>query len=438
MDNGLRPPVRDRVAVVGAGWAGLSAAVNLSGRGVPVIVYEASRTLGGRARRLSIEGLEVDNGQHILIGAYRETLAMMRKVGVDPDKTLARLPLDIRYADGFRLRAAWLPHPMNLLAALFTASGVSFAEALAAALFMRRVRADRPSEDRTVARWLDDHGQSGTLRSHLWEPLCVSALNTPPCRASAQVFACVLRDGLAGSSHSSDLLLARADLGTIFPEPAARFVRSRGGTIELGRPVRRIASDGSDFRVDGESFSAVVVACGPQHAATLLRDFPQLSGERTLIEALEYEPIVTCYLKYPESVSLPAPMIGFNGGTVQWVFDRGQLGSEKGLLAAVISASGAHEALSHGELTARIEAELRASWGSLPALEWSRVIAEKRATFSCRASLARPQGRTAVPGLVLAGDYVASDYPGTLESAVRSGVAAAACVQTPASAFASR
>jgi predicted NAD/FAD-binding protein len=175
-----------------------------------------------------------------------------------------------------------------------------------------------------------------------------------------------------------------------------------------------------------DAFSGVIIASGPQHAAALLEHFPEAAPSAALIQALEYEPIVTCYLQYAEQVTLPAPMLGFNGGIVQWVFDRGRLGGPKGLLAAVISASGPHGELARGALEEAVERELRAALGTLPERRWSQVITEKRATFSCRASLARPTASTAKAGEVLAGDYVASDYPGTLESAVRSGIAAAA------------
>jgi uncharacterized protein with NAD-binding domain and iron-sulfur cluster len=121
-------------------------------------------------------------------------------------------------------------------------------------------------------------------------------------------------------------------------------------------------------------------------------------------------------------------MLGFSGGVLQWVFDRGRLGGAKGLLAAVISASGAHEELPKEALVSRIEAELRAALGELPSPQWSQVIAERRATFSCTPALKRPEATTPLHGLFLAGDYVASDYPGTLEAAVRSGIAAAASV----------
>jgi squalene-associated FAD-dependent desaturase len=418
----------NRVAIIGAGWSGLAAAVTLIERGVPVTVFEASRSLGGRARRVSVDGVDLDNGQHILIGAYRETLRMMRKVGADPDKLLLRLPLELRFADGFHLRAPRLPYPLNLLVALLGAKGLDLGQGFSALRFMASLRARkfRVEPDRSVARLLDEHRQTDALRTHVWEPLCVSSLNTPVEHASAQVFINVLRDGLTGARAASDLLIARTDLGRLFPEPAAEYVRARGGVIELGAPVRRIARVPDGFRLnDVQLFSRVVIACGPHQAGPLLVQLPELADALSRINAFSYEPVVTCYLQYPESVSLPAPMLGFNGGIAQWVFDRGRLGGPKGLLAAVISASGAHEELTKEKLASRIGIELRAVLGELPAPRWIQVITERRATFSCTPALARPEALTAVPGLTLAGDYLASDYPGTLEAAVRSGIAAA-------------
>lgn len=425
-----------RVAVVGAGWAGLAAAVTLAERGVPVTVFEASRSLGGRARRVSIDGVDLDNGQHVLIGAYCECLRLMRLVGADPDKLLLRLPLELRFADGFHLRAPRLPYPFNLGAALLGAKGLSFREAASAVRFMvsLRLRKFKIDADRSVAHLLDEHAQSGALRSHLWGPLCVSALNTPVASASAQVFANVLRDGLTGSRAASDFLIARADLGKLFPEPAAGYVKSHGGEIRLGEPVRRLARIHGGFRVnEALDFSSVVIASAPQHAGQLLVQLPELADALSRINAFSYEPIVTCYLQYPESVSLPSPMLGLTGGVVQWAFDRGRIGGPKGLLAAVISASGPHEQLSREALVAKFEAELRAALGALPDRLWWQVITEKRATSSCRPGVERPKGGTPLPGLLLAGDYIACDYPGTLEAAVRSGVTAgtAAIARSP-------
>jgi squalene-associated FAD-dependent desaturase len=425
-----------RVAIVGAGWAGLAAGVALTARGVSVTLYEASRHLGGRARRVTIDGVDLDNGQHILVGAYRDTLALMRTVGVDTRRALERVPLELRYADGFHLRAPRLPYPLHLLFALFGAKGLTSAQALTALRFMAslRSRGFEVEPDRSVATLLDDYGQSGALRTRVWEPLCVSALNTPVRVASARVFARVLRDALTGRREASDLLIARTDLSRVFPEPAAEHIRTRGGEIRLGEPVRRIARIHGGFRVnEAIDYCCVVIACAPQHAAQLLVQLSELDEALARITALTYEPIVTCYLQYPPQVSLSSLMLGLDGGMVQWVFDRGRLGGAEGLLAAVISASGAHEELSREALAAGVDAELRAALGALPAPLWSRVITEKRATFSCQAGIERPEGVTPLPGLLLAGDYVASDYPGTLETAVRSGLVAA----TRASALAS-
>jgi len=419
------------VAVVGAGWSGLAAAVTLAERGVPVTVFEASRSLGGRARRVSVDGVDLDNGQHVLIGAYRETLRLMRLVGADPDKLLLRIPLELCFTDGFHLRAPRLPYPLNLLAALLGAKGLDLARRISALRFLAVLRARnfRIDPDRSVARLLDEQRQAGALRSHLWGPLCVSALNTPLDRASAQVFATVLRDGLTGTREASDLLIARTDLGRVFPEPAAEYVKARGGTVRLGEPVRRVACVHGGLRInDALEFSAVVIACGPHHAGQLLVQLPELADALSRISAFGYEPIITCYLQYPDSVSLPSPMLGFTGGIAQWVFDRGRLGGPKGLLAAVISGSGAHEYLPRELLVSRIETELRVALGELPTPQWTQVITEKRATFSCTPALARPEAQTAIPNLVLAGDYVGSDYPGTLEAAVRSGINAATAV----------
>ena len=434
------------VAIVGAGWSGLAAATDLAQRGIRVTVFEASRSLGGRARRVVLDGNAVDNGQHILIGAYRDTLTMMRKVGADPDQMLSRLPLALQYADGFRLRAPGLPAPLHLAMALITARRLTWSDRFHAMRLMAalQVAQFRVEPDIAVTELLARHKQSPALCSHVWNPLCVSALNTPAHSASASCFAAVLRDSLAGPRHHSDMLIPKVDLSALFPEPAARFITRCGGDVRLGRPVRRItpiaastdrAESGTGLRLDDDQqpYSHVIIAVAPQHAAALLAGDARLAPQRAIIDALKYQPIVTCYLQYPASVRLPLPMLGFTGKLVQWLFDRGQLGGDKGLLAAVISAEGAHLELNRDDLAQRVHVEIGGGMpgsGNLPEPTWSRVVTEKRATFACTAGLQRPAAKTPVPGLLLAGDYIAGEYPGTLETAVRQGLAAAALVRS--------
>jgi squalene-associated FAD-dependent desaturase len=399
--------VARRVAVVGAGYAGMAAAVALARRGVEVTVFEAGSVPGGRARRVLSQGETLDNGQHILIGAYRALFEMMREVGVPAD-ALLRLPLEMVYAKGFRFRALWLPGRLGLLGGLLLARGIPLAERVGAVRFLRALatRRFRVSAELTVRALLEAHDQDGAVGRYLWGPLCVSALNTPVELASAQVFALVLREALAGAP-ASDLLLPRVDLSRLFPEPAAQYVKRRGGEVLLRSPVSRLEALGG--------FDAKIVAVGPHQLKNLIEDFP---------DSFAYQPIYTCYLQYAERVRLPFPMLGMADGPVQWVFDRGALLGEKGRLACVISAQGNHQQMSQDELSAACHRALAAVLRGLPDPQWMRVIAEKRATIACVPGIRRPHIELS-PGTYLAGDYMDPEYPPTLEAAVRSGLRAA-------------
>ena len=423
-----------RVAVIGAGYAGLACAVELVDQGVAVEVFEASRTLGGRARGLDLDGqLRVDNGAHILVGAYRNTLALMQRVGVDA-ALLHRHPLRLDYPGHLRLSAARLPAPLHLAWALLTARGLSLADKRAAIRFMRWLKKQhyRLAADTTVAALLADQAQPGRVRHFLWEPLCLAALNTPPDIASAQVFLNVLRDSLGADRAAADLLLPGADFSRLFPDPAARHIEKRGGRVLRQTRIERIEKVGAGWMAHGEQrhgpYDHLVLAVAPYHLPRLLRDQPEFVPVRHRVEAFTWQPIVTCYLAYPATVSLAFPMTGLDtraGGHAQWLFDRGALNGQRGLIAAVISGTGAHAALSHAALGAAIHGEIAQQLPGLPAPLRSWVIEEKRATFSCTPNLSRPATATAFDNVWLAGDYVAGDYPATLEGAVRSGLAAA-------------
>jgi squalene-associated FAD-dependent desaturase len=396
-----------RVAIVGAGYAGMAAAVTLAQRGVPVTVFEAGPVPGGRARRVLSQGTELDNGQHILVGAYTALFSLMRTVGVT-DGALLRLPLEIRYPGKFHLRAPWLPMPLGLALGMLAARGVPLTERIHALQFLKKLRKNRFTleEDISVDRLLEQHGQAGAIGHYLWRPLCVSALNTPSAIASANLFLRILKDTLAGGPDAADFLLPRVDLSRLFPEPAAEFVRRHGGEIHFKETVR-------DLGALKGTFGAVIVAVGPHQLKSLL---PEVAADYT------YQPIYTCYLQYPETVKLPFPMLGLADGLVQWVFDRGALLGERGRLACVISAQGDHQQLTPDELAVRCHQELRQVL-DLPAPAWTRVIAEKRATIT--SVVAARKVPTELDGVLLAGDYTDPNYPPTLEAAVRSGVRAA-------------
>jgi len=420
-----------KVAVIGAGYAGyagLAAAVELASRGMSVTVFEAARELGGRARRVDYHGMALDNGQHILLGAYRETLRLMRMVGADPAELLLRLPLQLVIPGRFHLQAAPLPAPLHLAFGLLAARGLTWGERLSAVRFMSAMqrRNFRLGNDIGADKMLAMHEQTGNLRRYLWEPLCVAALNTPLDTASAQVFLNVLRDSLAGSREDSDMLLPLANLTHLFPEHAAAFIESHGGKIIHSQTVLAVKAEAAGFSLEmrsgSKNFDQVICAVPPQRLAALTASLPELAEARAQVGRFGYQPIYSVFLQYPAATCLPRPMIGLYGGVTQWVFDRGQLNHEAGLLCAVISAEGPHQALDHDDLAQRVDDELRATLPGLPQPLWHKVIAEKRATFACSPSLERPGQVTPLPNFTLAGDYTAGDYPATLESAVRSGV----------------
>ena len=420
-----------RVAVIGGGWAGMAAAVELATRSVPVTVFEAGPLPGGRARRVEINGVALDNGLHVLIGAYRETLRLIELVNPDWQTALKRLPLDWNIHDEFHLAAPRLPAPLHVFAGLLGASGIGWQEKLDTLHFMRALKRSRfgLAQDITVEQLLDRHRQNEKLRCVLWRPLCVATLNTPPAIASAQVFLNVLRDSLYAERGASDVLLPRVDLSALFPEPAAAWIAQRSGQVRTACRVTAVEplEDGFVIEAGGarEIFTDVICALPPHQINAFLIGITALSEIAETVERFDYQPIHSIWLQYPGAIKLPSPMLGLTGGIVHWVFDREALCGQRGLLGTVISASGAHLQLPQDELAAAAHRELKKIFGSLPAPTWTRVIAEKRATFSCSPGLKRPPSMTPLRNFYLAGDYTESAYPATLESAVRSGITCA-------------
>lgn len=462
------------IAVIGGGWAGCAAAVTLARGGHQVTLFEAARVLGGRARRVELDERSIDNGQHILLGAYRATLKMMRQVGIKPDRAMLRLPLQMRYppdSGGMDFVAPKLPAPWHLLFALWRSTGLDRNDKLALARFSSAARwmGWQLNDDCSVSELLTRFDQTERLIQLMWTPLCIAALNTPPQRASAQIFLNVLRDSLGARRAASDMLIPRTDLSQLFPEQAAEYIVRHGGSVICGSSVQgleravqstpssppwRIVTNGEQTLVDG-----VIIATAPEAAAALLtphadeidaaaaalaadaatatttaaEDEVPAPALISMLRNFSYEPITTCYLQYPATLRLPQAMYALQDSAAdaawgQFVFDRGHLTPEHaGLLAVVVSASA--QAIEHGHaaLCAGTQAQLAKVLPQTATLQpvWNKVISEKRATFSCTPALQRPSHQTGLPQVLLAGDYTAGDYPATLEAAIRSGIAAA-------------
>jgi hydroxysqualene dehydroxylase len=437
--------VSRRVAVIGGGWAGCAAAVEACSSGHHVTLFEAARLWGGRARRLHGHADDtLDNGQHILIGGYSATLGLMERVGLRLADLLHPVPLDLRFADGHGWAVpAWARHwpaPLDLLAAMGSARGWRWSEraALLRATLAWRWQGFRCVPDRSVAQLCQ--GLPQRLKDEMLDPLCLAALNTPPAQASAATFLRVLHDALLGPGHgpwrASTLLLPKAALGSLLPEPANAWLQARGADLRLGQRVLGLQPSSLGWQVLGDypatqPFDAVILACPPWEAARLCASLPQPAARdwAARAQALTHQPIATVYLQVPAQQPWPGahPMLALrthgHPAAAQFAFHRGQLGGPAGCWALVTSAGSSDR----DELARQACAQAAAQLGA-PGAQVVTTVVEKRATFACTPGLVRPAAQVTT-GVWAAGDYVHGPYPATLEGAVRSGLQAAQQLQ---------
>ena len=455
-----------KLSIIGAGWSGLACAVAATQAGWQVELFEAANEAGGRARSLeqNFAGVPLDNGQHILLGAYRDTLALMRTVGVNPDEVLLRLPLDLRIADGlgFKLPNGLLGgHANNLLPASWPADlsasdlttslpnsllgtldaswkllvGVAFAKGWNALDKWRLMQAGwrwQVSSFSCDATWsvrqlCDASELTPNVVQGLVEPLCLSALNMPLRTASAAVFLRVLHDAMFSGIGSSDLLIPKTDLGALFPQACVKWLRQQGAQVHLGR--RFTQDDLAQWLAESGTTTkrALVIACPAWEAARLTqRVAPTWS---TQAQALSHTAIATVYLQCHDAgfTGLNRPMVALRmhpNAPAQFVFDRGALCQQPGLLAAVVSASEGEREQISSEVQQQVAEQL-----GLKQLSVVQTVVEKRATFACLPNTFEGPDQAGVkpdifvaPNIFACGDYVRGPYPATLEGAVRSGL----------------
>ena len=420
-----------RVAVIGSGWAGCAAALTLAEAGVHTTLFEAAKILGGRARAVEVPGHQLDNGQHILLGAYAQTLNLIAKLhprDANPaDAALLRTSLALEQPPDFSLVCPSLPAPFHLLVGLWKARGLSFFDKFAASRWVNSVLADREEiADTSVAQLVAN--QPERVRVQLWEPLCIAALNTQPEQASANIFRQVLAASFGKTRSHSDLLFPRVDLSRLFPAPAAQRILELNGEIRLQTRIKTLRVDRQKvtLSMSGSTvdFDRVIVAVAPQHLTGICAEIPELKDVCRMVESYRYEVIATVYLQYPHDVRLSRPMLALNGGPAQYVFDRGYTHSHPGLLACVISAASLLLGYPQAEWLLQIQQQLSRIF-ALPEPLWQRAIVEKQASYLCSPNIPKPENHTPHPFVFLAGDYTTGPYPATLESATQSGVKSA-------------
>lgn len=425
------------IAVVGGGWAGITAAVALVNAGKRVVLFEAGPQPGGRARTAPALGVDVDNGQHIAVGAYSATMELLSTLGIAHKQAFARFGVRLAQigpgGQRMSLCAAGGAGRFQLAYAFLSAKGLSSTDKFAIIRHWSRLM-EAPPDDATVSDWLHDCGQPAMAIELLWVPLCIATLNTLPGHASAAVFGRVLRESFGtGVRGAADLLLPACDLGTLMPSPAVEWLARRGAEIHLGERVTGLAMGSEVTAVttarDAHAVSAAVLAVPPDACARLLQPFSAFNGLVADCEKITTQPICTIYLRYAETARLEFPLLGLHGTTTQWLVDR-RVAGQPGIIAAIISADGPHMDLDNDALIAQVAEEISSCVSGLGKHSDARVIREKRATFAATPAVEklRPSTRTASSNLMLAGDWTATGFPATLEGAVRSGYAAAAAL----------
>jgi squalene-associated FAD-dependent desaturase len=438
---------RPDVIVVGAGFAGLSAAVRLAGRGRRVLVVEERRRLGGRATAHDdpATGEPVDNGQHALFGCYHETFAFLDAIGAGADVRIdERLALEVVDADGARSRlvtATALPPPLHLVGGLLRWRALRLSDRLAAIRLGARLRRMRPGDAArrgagldaiTVDQWLAREGQTRRLTGLLWEPLAVAALNQSPGTAAAAPFVEVLVRMFGGTRRDAAIGLPTRPLDALYAEPARRWIEARGGAIRAGAAARLVVEGGRaagvEVRAERIDAGAVIAAVPWFGFEAFAGHVPALRGLADAASRMSSSPIVTVNLWFDRPVT-DVPFVGLPGRVFQWAFDKGRLFGEQASHLSLVS-SGAEAIVDwpNEALAERATAELR---DALPAARQAAVVRatavrERRATFSLAPGQpARPPAESPVPGCLLAGDWTDTGLPATIEGAVASGHRAA-------------
>ena len=429
------------VAVVGAGWSGLACALSLQDGGARVTLIDAAPQPGGRARRVDVAlgdaTYALDNGQHLLIGAYRETQRLIARVGLDADRLVLRVPFELRYADRHSLRTGRWPAPLHLFTALVTARGFSLADR---ACIVRDLiackRGGWKASPEAAADRLFTFATPAVLR-RIWRPLCLASLNVPLEEASAQIFLNVLKESLGAASAASRMLIPRCDLSALFPLAALEELQRAGAQILMRHAATALhARDRGgwaltlrDRAVDAD---AVVLALPPGRALALLAstDLPVLDRTRALLAAIRSAPIATVYLRYPANSLPPAPLFVLNDDPSrqqygQWMFNRGVADPAcNDVIAVVISGGGAHLEIDRGALLSAVARQVTEEF-AVPMPIAAYLLVEKHATIRPGPGLHRPAAQLPAQGLFLASDAADSPYPSTIEGSVRAGVEAA-------------
>ncbi|MGQ0717580.1 MAG: hydroxysqualene dehydroxylase HpnE [Pseudonocardiales bacterium] len=430
-----------RVAVIGGGLAGITAALHCADAGCQVTVFETRPQLGGLTHSFRRGDLRVDNGQHVFLRCCTSYRSLLQRLGVADHVMLQpRLAIPVRSPGADRpvwLRRSALPAPLHLARSLLRYRPLSAAErvrfAVAAAALRRVDPTDPETDEQNFGTWLRRHGQSDQAIAALWELVGVATLNSRADGASLSLAATVFQEGLLTDAAAADIGWSLVPLRELHGDPALACLRVAGAEVRTGVTVRGIEPRGGGWQVitDGDRATVDrVVLAVPSAAAQRLLPAGSVALPPGWSQRLGSVPIVNVHVVLDRPV-LEEPFFAGVNTPVQWVFDRT---SQSGLAAGqylALSLSAADDMINSP--TATLRAQLLPELAALlPALRDAEVrdffvTKERHATFRPAPGTAvlRPPAVTAARGLFLAGAWTATGWPATMEGAVRSGAAAA-------------
>jgi squalene-associated FAD-dependent desaturase len=436
------------VVVIGGGFAGLSAGVALAERGYRVALLEGKPALGGRAYSFNDPetGDFVDNGQHVLMGCYHATLDFIRLIGAR-DRLIVQRKLEIEMLDGpgrrAYLRAAPFPGPLHMAGAVLGYRHLTMGErigVLRAGLKLMAMRRREPARiaRMSVAELMDAMGQGPRARAAFWYPISIATLNEDPGLASAGLLAEVMKRAFFARRGDSAMIYSRVGLSELYCDAAREFIERRDGVVACRAQAEAIemGEDGTAAAVrlrDGSRLGAAnfVVAVPAEQLMKLV----PAPGDPFFasIGSIRSSPIICVHVWLDREVTNSA-FVGFIGTTTQWLFNKRQIFAQhgerhSGYLSFVISGARHLVERSNDELLELVTNDLRAM---IPAARNANVVKaivlkEKHATMAPDplSDMSRPRTPTPIANLFLAGDWIQTGLPATIESAVIAGRAAA-------------